>query len=298
MLNSIIAPATPEVAGLKALDLKPGDPIPTPAGIAWNAIHIDPALAAHLFAQNRDNNRGKHDQHLDLLVSDLRDDRWRLTPGPVVFDEDGRLIDGQHRLLAIMRSGVPAWTVVTFGWDRETIHFLDLGAKRTGGDMLRINDVKHSGLVSSTISRRFRYGDALVSGHRMVNSVISVPAVEAEFANDNAFWVHAAKVGHETHTSLRRGLTATVFAVVAALIEEVHPGTAEPFFDEVTNPTVPGSPAWEVKQRYHQARYTEREFLDRRLPIEFLIRAYNAWSGAEKKFRGYPKPGFTLSRIK
>lgn len=73
-------------------------------------------------------------------VNEIVAGRWRASMlSPIVVDENGRLIDGQHRMHAVIRAGVP----VSFMFHQSDVQTVDLAAEqraRTMADRLRIID--------------------------------------------------------------------------------------------------------------------------------------------------------------
>lgn len=62
--------------------------------------------------------------------------RWLLTHQGVAFDSDGFLIDGQHRLRAVVLSGVTVEMFVTPDCDAATFAVLDNGHKRRASQLV------------------------------------------------------------------------------------------------------------------------------------------------------------------
>ena len=58
---------------------------------------------------------------VDKYLSQLRDGRWRLNGKVIVFDKNGRLLGGQHRLGAVVQSGVSLTTVVIRGVEPDVL---------------------------------------------------------------------------------------------------------------------------------------------------------------------------------
>lgn len=78
---------------------------------------------------------------------------WKLTGEPIILNEQGALLDGQHRLHGCIQSGVPFETVVLFG----DFKFTAMGqALVRGGDAaiaLNVSDVRGHYVPMSAISR-------------------------------------------------------------------------------------------------------------------------------------------------
>lgn len=69
-------------------------------------------------------------------TSDMEKGNWLATPQGISFSDYGKLIDGQHRLRSIIRSGVPQEIFVVFNVKNcdEVMHVLDSGKNRTMSD--------------------------------------------------------------------------------------------------------------------------------------------------------------------
>jgi hypothetical protein len=64
-------------------------------------------------------NRHVNQRHVDLLADDMKKGRWVENGVGIVLDEEGYLIDGQHRLWAVATSGVTIRSLVVTGVNRE-----------------------------------------------------------------------------------------------------------------------------------------------------------------------------------
>lgn len=60
-------------------------------------------------------NRSMYQVQVRRLTSDHENGRWVTTGDTIKFDEDGYLIDGQHRMQMIINSGKGAWIAVCYG---------------------------------------------------------------------------------------------------------------------------------------------------------------------------------------
>lgn len=89
-------------------------------------------------------------------ASDMRNGLWMLTPDPIIFDKDGNLADGQHRLMAIKDSGVTIEMTVTRGWEPEVINAIDRGRNRTVCDSLALEGTKNPNVTASAVSSAVR----------------------------------------------------------------------------------------------------------------------------------------------
>lgn len=79
--------------------------------------------------------------------------RWDLNGESVKLSSTGQLIDGQHRLSAVMRSGVHVPMVVVRGLPASAQDTIDIGNRRTVGSSLALRGVRQSNIVAAMINK-------------------------------------------------------------------------------------------------------------------------------------------------
>lgn len=113
----------------------------------WSIEQITPEVAEHYLKANR-SNRPISRGIVAGYVEAMRAGDWLLNGESIKFDWDGRLVDGQHRLAAI----VAAKRAIAFGvirdLDPEVFKTLDIGKKRTAADVLAIRHVYNPNAVA------------------------------------------------------------------------------------------------------------------------------------------------------
>jgi hypothetical protein len=101
-------------------------------------------------------NRSLRETRVFGLVGVLQRDEWRLTGDCVVFDTEGALLNGQHRLTAIVESGVAADLVVLRGVEPEAQDVMDRGLPRSLADTLKMRGHKSWFGLASALNWTFR----------------------------------------------------------------------------------------------------------------------------------------------
>ena len=102
---------------------------------------ITPDVAQFILENNNVANYRKINKKTVLLYArDMKDGRWQETGVPIVIDENGILTDGQHRLAAIVESGIAQKMLVVEGVPAGTNAY-DIGRSRTYGDLLYKEDI-------------------------------------------------------------------------------------------------------------------------------------------------------------
>ena len=98
---------------------------------------VTPAKAASWIEGNTDN-RPLSDRRIKQYAADMTAGKWRLTHQPIALTDDGRLLDGQHRLWAIVESEQTVPMMVARNCDPETFAVIDGGKLRSGSDTLAV----------------------------------------------------------------------------------------------------------------------------------------------------------------
>ena len=98
---------------------------------------ITPEQAKAYLTKNR-KNRPVQPATVDRFAEQMKAGQWLCTHQGIAFDEDGFLVDGQHRLHAIVKSGCTIRMRVTIDLPREAMAVLDTGMKRTQGQILHM----------------------------------------------------------------------------------------------------------------------------------------------------------------
>lgn len=104
----------------------------------FELISVTPTLAEQWLATNTDNNRRLSKTTIQRYAADMIRDRWQPTGEAIKFDRQGRLIDGQHRLNAVVAARKTVQMLVVRDLSSEVIQVLDTGKPRSAADALTI----------------------------------------------------------------------------------------------------------------------------------------------------------------
>jgi len=106
---------------------------------------ITPEVAEKMLKANIDNRKMSREP----LAQAIENDEWKLNGATIVFDDHGILRDGQHRLYACIRTGVPIDTFVVRGVSHDAQITMDTGIKRSLKDYLEMNRYKNVSTVGA-----------------------------------------------------------------------------------------------------------------------------------------------------
>lgn len=117
---------------------------------------ITPQIAEALLKQNI-GNRSINVDHVARLAKAIDSDNFELNGDTIRIDENGGLIDGQHRLSACVKANKPFQTLVVRGLPRKTFLTIDQGKIRSHGDTLSVLNVKNGKDIGAALKIVERY---------------------------------------------------------------------------------------------------------------------------------------------
>lgn len=121
------------------------------------AEEITPETAADSLGLNTKNRRLK-DKQVQRLAGVIRRGEWQPYNGETIkYAKNGRLIDGQHRLAAVVMADMPIKTLVARNIDEEAFRTIDSGKVRRASDTLYLLGEEREAALASTLNALFRW---------------------------------------------------------------------------------------------------------------------------------------------
>lgn len=114
-----------------------------------DGYEISPEQAARWLERN-DNNRNVNVAKVKKMAKDMREGHWDTTHQGIAIASDGTLVDGQHRLLAIVESGVTVRMNVTFNAAKS--QHIDSGNIRSMANRVQMSDYDMSWTNNTILS--------------------------------------------------------------------------------------------------------------------------------------------------
>ena len=98
---------------------------------------ITPERAKAILENNPDNRRIRNDW-VATLVREMKNGTFVCTHQGIAISEDGRVLDGQHRLVACALSGCPITVSVTYDMPLNYMEYVDTGIARKYSDQAKL----------------------------------------------------------------------------------------------------------------------------------------------------------------
>lgn len=191
---------------------------------------ITPEMAQDIMTLNSNNRPVKHVTVEDYAET-MKADKWLYTSESVfAIDTDLHLMNGQHRLLAIIKSAKSQYFDIATGFDPDTYKVLDKGRNRTTGDTFALEGIKEHNKVAAVATFILAYSTMgkVTSGSRVrgISDTILVDWIRDERNKKRVVeCVQTADVLYRHG----RWLSPTVYAGMLFLLGGVRKTDAEEF---------------------------------------------------------------------
>jgi len=118
---------------------------------------ITPTMAKLYIESNYGKQRSLSESHVVHLAQQMKAGQWACNGEPIIFDENDNLIDGQHRLNAIIRSGVAIDTLVVTGVKQTTFVTINSGKSRSNSDVFSIKGTANYNNIATCVNGVMNY---------------------------------------------------------------------------------------------------------------------------------------------
>jgi hypothetical protein len=209
---------------------------------------------------------------------------WRDTGEAIKWGVSGRLLDGQHRLHAIIEAGITVPMLVVHGVPDEAQDVMDSGRARRASDVLAIHGYKNVTQLAAAARLLIGLENGTLSpgnGSLVQASNLDVLTYLREHPD-----VEAAATGMSGRYRERLSATPSVFLAALVLMTRVDAEDASAFGAAFATGAglERGNPILTLRERLVLAR-SKREALSAYVQLSALLRAWNAWRCGQSMLR-------------
>jgi len=265
---------------------------PKADSITFNLTEITPDIASAWLQTLNTNNRRINARRVGAMAHDMTQGSWKVTPDLIAFDCRNVLVNGQHRLAAIVESGVTIELWVMSGLPVDSFEVTDDVRRRSLVDYLVINGVPRATNISGLVSRIDVYrkcGDLRSPTSLSVASrATTTDLIKLFHTLDLDHLVEACRAGERLADACRCAKGGAVFA--SWLLWQVDADDLEHFIKEVQSGTGHGMVLRETMMR-DRASGRPTYSKDAQVSAAYVIKAWNAWRSGEEPKRLYWRRG-------
>ena len=179
-----------------------------------------PDCAREALAYNP-NNRPLNEKRVRLLADAIERGEWMVNGETIIFSDTGQLLDGQHRLAAVVSPGEPIETLVVRGMPLSVFSTLDAGRSRTAGDALSVKGESNCKNLAAALK--------MINNYNTRRPASRDPKTNAEILELLA-----------THPNIRNSVRfrlpfcpPVITATAHYIFDGINPSECEKFFDDL-----------------------------------------------------------------
>jgi len=139
---------------------------------------ITPSIAKELL-DNNNHNRKQRKANVRAIEDALRSGSWQVTGQTIIISKTNQLMDGQHRLQAVMNTGISMQHLVVRGVENDVFHTIDTGKPRQASDVLSIAGIPNHSAVATLIKKFQAYQDCDIVNSALLSNLEVLDMYEA-----------------------------------------------------------------------------------------------------------------------
>jgi len=199
--------------------------------MATKKMMLTPKMANKMLLKNTKNRKMKKAYVTKLSNTILRGE-WKHNHQPIIFDKDGKLADGQHRLAAIIKSGKSCACTVVTNASNSILSTLDVGIVRNNGDFLSINGEEHGALLASSAKMLYSYHENNMANVQGGVGALS-PTQVTKVIEDNPDIRDSVEFAYNARKELRGIISPSVCATMHYILHAIDDALATKFFKDM-----------------------------------------------------------------
>lgn len=230
--------------------------------ISIERVFVTRKYAESLLSENFKGNRNINRSHVKELADDMVNGRWVETNDMICINDKGELINGQHRLTAVVESGVPCYFVIATGFPSESFNAMDTGTltRSFKDQMKQISDdpLKRNSNIVSFI-KNIVYAELGIEKDKMsvqkANEIIDKYYGACDFVY---------RLNNTTHKHGKKSTSSINVACVCAAIYGVKRETLADFFKVLRSNDIDITKSYNYKAALDYTQTLQNEMLNKK----------------------------------
>lgn len=185
--------------------------------------NITPHIAAQMLLRNT-SNRPLKKFELDKIMLAMIEGRFELNGETIKIAKNGDILDGQHRLIACVKTGVSFQSIIVSNLDNKAYLTIDIGSKRSNSDALAKEGVANYNAAAGAL----RWIISIEKNKHMKVVNLTPDQAVVEF-NKRQTLPHSVSYG----TAARKMLHPSMGSAAHYLFSQKDRVAADKFFDDL-----------------------------------------------------------------
>jgi len=243
----------------------------------FRELTITPTMAKAMLEKNT-SNRKISDTTVEAYVSDMINGRWKSnTAETIKISSNGRILDGQHRLEAVIRSEKTIKFTVAYGVDEGVFDVLDTGKIRSSADVFSIQSIDNSTSASAIIkgyliSKKGNSTNVSSKSSKITNTVIL-----NEYQSRPEFWKETVAFCMKSYKNFSQVLPVSNIGTIYSVLYDISPMEARDFINQMcTGEDITNSSISVLRKTLIKDRLSIRK-MNQSDKFSMIIRTWNAY---------------------
>jgi hypothetical protein len=240
-------------------------------------VTMTPEWASSILNSQNDQNRSVRPNAVKKIATAILSGDWKVTHQGIAIGTNGQLLDGQHRLNAIVAAGISVDVLLATNCDPASFDVLDCGVNRTAADTLRLSG---SSLAAKSAAGLKYYLLYKRDSSRVWTNIDLPPHTEIlkTYIEKRDLVDHAASIAQQAYQGDRIINQSAMVAFQLLVIDKSWHFAGEQFCALLGNPVM--QPQYSPILAYHKllknATSIDKRYLQQR-SLASMIKCFNYW---------------------
>lgn len=265
--------------GIRGLVVRTDKLLPLVDRGVWisDVFAVTPEEAGSILQDRNPSNRRLRRRDVANHVRDIVAGDWKPNGETIKFDRDGDLLDGQHRLAAILAAGITAPSLVVMGLNPDVQSTVDIGIRRTDGDRYTLRGEKNSMILAAAL--RLIWMWEVREDRKLTKTYKPTPAEQDRLLAEHPEIRDSAVIARATYSKFPQ-IPQSVLALTHYLLANVDEDDADWFFARIADGV-------DLHEHHPVITLRNRAIKERRGPspralptslwVGYIFRAWNAF---------------------
>ena len=200
----------------------------------FKKILVTPTLAKQYLEANV-KNRNVNQGQVIFYANQMESGKWKEDTGECIkISKEGVILDGQHRLLAIIRSNKSMFFHFALDVEQDVFSVLDTGKQRSAGDVFKIEGISYATAIPAVISCYHLYKNNIYIKDSGKHKKLSNSQILDTYNNDRLYWNELVKKAEIFKKDFQKILTSAMLGGIYAILNDIDKNKSLDFMQQLT----------------------------------------------------------------
>lgn len=197
--------------------------------IKTEVITVTPRLAKQLLDHNT-NNRKVSKANLEKIKASMLESEWELNGEAIKIAQNGRILDGQHRLQASVETDTTFSTFIVYGLKNTAQDTMGTGKSRSLADVLSIHGYKNTNRLAAIVVAIMRAEKGGLRQGVRTESSNSISITNKQALTRLEIEPTLADISHVVHPAVKAGMPGRLAGLLYYEFSKISGEDTEDFF--------------------------------------------------------------------